>query len=452
MVDLIGGPKMLQKVIKLKKSKYAFFIPVQDYYIIYSSLNGFIGICKDIEKVEEIKKIINTEILEYHKLDDFIQLLFDKGILIEKDYMEDALVNYLYESQISQDKSLQLMLFVTLDCNFRCVYCAQKHEKKVMDIDIYNRIIDFIKTSLENRAYNQVKISFFGGEPLLEYKNIVYFLEKLNKISKEYHIDIVSSMTTNGYLLSPERFEKLVSLKCNGYQITIDGTAETHDKTRVLVNGLPTWKIIMGNLEYANSTDLDFAITIRTNYNSDVLSDLKSFYQFIGEKFDKRFSVYYETIKKQGGENDDRLDVLDDISGILGGVKIERMLKESCIRSSNSLNRTIPTQMICYATKPNFFSIYYDGTIKKCSHYLSIPENNVGFLNEKGEMEIDKKKHALWISNYSTQSKTCRDCKILPLCFGKRCVATMVQYGKMNCFSEVETIKVENTIESSIKK
>lgn len=438
--------------IKLKKSQYAFFIPMEDDYIIYSSLNGFIAVCRDKICIQKINRIINSEVVEYGEFDEFIQILFDKGILIEAEYNEEVLVNYLYETEVSQDKTLQLMLFVTLDCNFRCIYCAQKHEKNVMDVSIYDRISNFIRMSLENKQYNAVRISFFGGEPLLEYKNIVYFLEKLDGISKEFNVDITSSMTTNGYLLSPKRFEKLVSLKCNGYQITIDGTAESHDKTRVLINGFPTWNVIMDNLKYANSTDLDFSITIRTNYNSEVLGDLKSFYKFIGETFDRRFSVYYETIKKQGGENDDQLDVLDDISGILGGVRIERILKENCIRSSNSLNRTIPTQMICYATKPNFFAIYYDGTIKKCSHYLSIPENTIGFINEKGEMKIDKKKHALWISNYSAQIKTCKECKILPLCFGKRCVASMVQYGKMNCFSEIETIKVENTIESSINK
>ena len=437
---------------KLYKSKYAFFIPVENEYIIYSSLNGFLALCTDKKYIDQIRNFTNSTTIEYDEKNEFVNVLLDKGILVESNYNENTLVNYLYETEISQNRTLQLMLFVTLDCNFRCVYCAQKHEKKVMNIEIYDRLIKFIQYSIESKDYNDVKLSFFGGEPLLEYNNIIYFLEKLMEWAERNKINITSSMTTNGYLLSPKRFDKLISLKCNGYQITIDGTEHSHDQTRVLSNGNPTWSKIIDNLKYANTTDHDFSITIRTNYNSDVLTDLEKFYEFIGENFDQRFSVYYETIKKQGGENDNNLEVLDDISGVIGGLRIAKMLKVNSIKSSNSLNRTYPTHMVCYATKPNFFSIDYDGTIKKCSHHLSIPQNNIGFINENGEMKIDKKKHALWISNYSTHLKSCKDCKILPLCFGKRCVASMVQYGNSNCLSEIETIKVEQTIASYIKE
>ena len=455
-----GGNKMNDKDIQnlqsvgpkkyLQKSKYAFFIPVEKNYLIYSSLNGFLANCTDDSYIKILENIIQTERIEFDENNSFLGVLLSKGILIEEGYNEKVLTDSLYEKEISQNRTLQLMLFVTLNCNFRCVYCAQKHENKIMKTEIYDRIFIFIKNSIASHQFDNVKLSFFGGEPLLRYDDIVHFLSKVMSWARENNVDVTSSMTTNGYLLTPDKFEQLIALNCNGYQITIDGTANSHNHTRILANGDQTWEQIIENLLYANSTKHKFSITVRTNYNSDVLSDLEEFYKFIGKTFDKRFSVYYETIKRQGGENDSNLDVLDDISGTIGGIKISNMLKENNIPSSNSLHRTSPANLVCYATKPNFFSIDYDGTIKKCSHHLSLPENNIGYLNENGDMIIDQKKHALWISNYSNQMKYCNDCKILPLCYGKRCVATMVRFSKSNCLPEVETLKIEQTLAAYI--
>jgi uncharacterized protein len=42
-------------------------------------------------------------------------------------------------------------------------------------------------------------------------------------------------MTTNGYLLNRDLFNKLLNLYIKQYQITIDGTEDIHDKNRVTI-------------------------------------------------------------------------------------------------------------------------------------------------------------------------------------------------------------------------
>lgn len=39
-------------------------------------------------------------------------------------------------------------------------------------------------------------------------------------------------MTTNGYLLDKDKFEQLMEYEVRSFQITLDGTAETHDRYR----------------------------------------------------------------------------------------------------------------------------------------------------------------------------------------------------------------------------
>ena len=75
-------------------------------------------------------------------------------------------------------------------------------------------------------------ISWFVGEPLLSLDKIIYAQERINSFVKKYNMVIDSSMTTNGYLLSIQVFKKLIELKINKYNITIDGN--NHNDLRVL--------------------------------------------------------------------------------------------------------------------------------------------------------------------------------------------------------------------------
>ena len=114
-------------------------------------------------------------------------------------------------------------------------------------------------------------ISFFGGEPTLEHDAIVKFSKKLLTTLPE-KVPYSASMTTNGYLLTPDRFRELVDCKITSYQITVDGTEDNHNKTRVVANGRGSWSRIIENLKAARDSELDFAVSIRTNFTPESVS------------------------------------------------------------------------------------------------------------------------------------------------------------------------------------
>lgn len=294
----------------------------------------------------------------------------------------------------------------------------------------------------------KLKFLFFGGEPLLEYENIVRFLKKLTPVLKENNIPYIFSMTTNGYSLTPKRFETLAGLRCLGYQITVDGMDFSHNKTRYLINKKPSWAKIMKNLQYMNSTKHPFNVTLRTNYNKDVFESLNLFYQYVKEHFDDRFHIYYETIKKQGGEKDDEFDVVSLVSSIVTDSEITKILKDYGLYCSNLLERTLPCSIMCYASKPNFFSIDYDGSIKKCSHTLNEENNKIGQVLENGTVFINDKLHARWTSDDYSTSSECIDCKLLPLCFGRKCIVSKMNTSRISCSPDVEVMKLEEIISS----
>jgi Fe-S oxidoreductase len=74
----------------------------------------------------------------------------------------------------------------------------------------------------------------------------------------EYHADII----TNGYLLTQEVVDLLDRCKVTSAQITIDGMGATHDATRRLAGGGPTFERITTNLRDAK---IPFKVNIRHN-------------------------------------------------------------------------------------------------------------------------------------------------------------------------------------------
>src|SRR5262245_26459110 len=63
------------------------------------------------------------------------------------------------------DTELHLILLPTEACNFRCVYCYESFAYGRME----PWVVQGVKNLLSNRVANldQLKISWFGGEPLL---------------------------------------------------------------------------------------------------------------------------------------------------------------------------------------------------------------------------------------------------------------------------------------------
>ena len=141
-----------------------------------------------------------------------------------------------------------------------------------MSKEIAESIIRFIEKDVtENREkYDKIQLFWFGGEPLLNLKIIEFLSNKILQIAEENDLEYSSDITTNGYLLNSRVFQRLVSLKINSFQITIDGTQEYHDKQRVLKNGQGTYTRIIKNLiDIKKDIPEDTFVILRTNVGKD---------------------------------------------------------------------------------------------------------------------------------------------------------------------------------------
>lgn len=369
---------------KLKQSHYNFILnPDGQGYILYNSLSGAIIAVTEPDELIKVQNILSNELNTYNETDETLKILFDNGILVEEDKNELEYLQFLYEREVVRNQELSLTLITTRQCNLRCVYCYEKHENLVMSEKIYHSLELYIKESLKNRKYSGVSITLFGGEPFLEYDKVIAFLEKVQNICTKYHASYGVGATSNGALIYPERFEKLYQLGVNYYQITIDGLEETHNMYRKSLDKKGSFQKIIENLKYMNSTDYDFEVTIRTNFNEEVFKRAKEFYQFIAGNFDQRFHVYYEGIKKLGGENDNNLNILNSNEVSETSIDIADYIRKLGIKNDVIDEMTLPFRRVCYATKHNDYIIDYDGSILKCTLSLDDELNKIGTLDRK---------------------------------------------------------------------
>jgi len=160
-----------------------------------------------------------------------------------------------------------LILNPTMDCNFKCWYCYETKIAGMMSDEIQNRIIKHVKTLFDKNIISGLSLSWFGGEPLMCFNQLVYPISnKMIEICKEHNLPFNNAITTNGYLIEKSMIEKLKEIKLNSYQITLDGTKDRHDKSRILKNGNPTYDKIIQNINLLCHEIEDVAILLRINY------------------------------------------------------------------------------------------------------------------------------------------------------------------------------------------
>lgn len=299
------------------------------------------------------------------------------------------------------NRHLELIIFPTEQCNFRCTYCYEDFSVGKMKSNTVEAIKKLILQRIDN--LDSLKVSWFGGEPLAA-KNIVFDIGEFIKELQGTHpiLKYASGMTTNAYQLNEEVLAKLISLGITNYQISLDGTEENHNKTRVRMDGSGTFEKIWNNLLSARNSNHDFTIMLRLHITPDNLDNIYKLVDLIKENFghDKRFSIFFKAIENLGGPNSGSFEVLHGQNK----TEILRALYEQHgdVIKINKIDDKGP--YVCYAAATNSFVIRADGRLGKCTVALSDERNSLGRLLDDGTIEIATEKLALWTRGIKSQN------------------------------------------------
>lgn len=241
--------------IRTKKNEY-----------LYDNSSGYIlplnqQLEQDIERVrmkENNEKIKTPVFNKYRKLNIFEEY-YKNGLRAEIKLDETHL-----RHEITNSLFMNMQLVLTGKCNFRCEYCmySDKYPEHVdfencsMTYDVAQKGIDLFAELVEKKMMagevNCPSITFYGGEPLLEFSAV----ERIVEYSKRKIPEIRFGITTNASLLDDKKIKFMIE---NDFSIAIslDGYKLNHDRNRKFADGAGTYNIVWEKIQRIRQLDKD---------------------------------------------------------------------------------------------------------------------------------------------------------------------------------------------------
>ncbi|HBB28545.1 MAG TPA: radical SAM/SPASM domain-containing protein [Clostridiales bacterium] len=399
----------------MKPSLYNFIYDYPDdktKHILYNSLSGALAL------VEEEKHDIFYRFSQYgESINDsnFLNDLEKGGYIVEDSCNELDMFSYKSLKMKYSNDAFALTIAPTSDCNFRCIYCYEKNSNKYppMNEEIQDKIIKLCESKIPN--IKLLRVSWYGGEPLLAMSAIENISNKLIEMCKKNNVDYSASIVTNGYLLTSEVYKRLISLKVNSIQITVDGSEDEHNKRRPLVGGKATFKTILDNLCSIRDCKVDEKINIALSINVDK-TNVDGINNTVAIFKENNLSEFlYTYISKVRDSNNSFNKNLCFCTEEFSDLEY-KFINENF--NKNVLINLYPKILynVCGADRDNSLVIDPNGDLYKCWEDIGVEEYKIGNIMN------DKMMNQSVFYNYmlydATTDSECSSCKYLPLCNG----------------------------------
>lgn len=164
---------------------------------------------------------------------------------------------------------MDFAVWVTNECNMKCKYCyveAKRGAKYFSGEDVL-QLIHFMKET--GKKDEKIKISFFGGEPLLNFnliRMIIDFIDEKKPFAAEYYL------TTNGLLVT-EQMARYFAEKKVFVSLSWDGCETANDTNRVDRGGFGTFQRVRKAYCLLKKCGLD-NVRVRATFNSETITYL----------------------------------------------------------------------------------------------------------------------------------------------------------------------------------
>lgn len=352
---------------------------------------------------------------------------------------------------------------VTNNCNLRCEYCgysgkydhSRTHSDNSMDFDIYRKAIDLffkiIGSPLRTKRRNLL-FAFYGGEPLLEFNNILKACDYISDVNQKLPIkkQIAFILTTNAVLLTKKRAKSLLERDFQ-IDISLDGPKDQHDQFRIKVDKTGSFDHLQRNLQEILDIDekyiekLRFFITIHPYHDIKrieefFISNDKIFnYNNIRISWVKTQNLNKHVFKKwQEGRSRQIKQITDELDK-------ESWFYRKLIKTPMESIDKLPTQNLavrneftgnCFPITDKIF-VSNDGTIHMCERVPSgFP---IGHVDTGIDYEAIQRLKNQW--NKEIVKRKCWDCEVWWLC--SFCFASQAKYdsfeiSKKNCRDHIK--------------
>ncbi|MBE6082815.1 MAG: radical SAM protein [Tissierellaceae bacterium] len=389
-------------MLQYKKSFYNIEILYKNSVYVY---NPFKGIVKLNQYLFESLNNLNSA------KDGHIQVLLKNGLIVDKNLDEFKKVNFInYIAKLNMNQ-LSLSISPTFACNFICSYCFVKKSNVIMDKQVQNDILFFVENRLK-AGTKSLKVTWFGGEPLLAFDILEYLSQNFINLCNKYNCRYDAFLITNGTLLNSEYAKILKKLNIKGIQITLDGPERIHNQKRPFENG-NSFYVILSNLKKIE----DIKFNVRINLCKDNYKYIDELLEIISQDSIRKkindiclspvFKTEYmkEEERKKCFEIEEYAEVELEILKKILSKKLPKKIDIKRVNVGNS--------------KEVLWDMNIDplGNVYKDEFYMGNKNDIAGNIREINLKTIVNNPHFIKhiMSNKETEHK-CKECKILPVC------------------------------------
>jgi len=402
-------------------SKYSHIFESGKYgtFIYNSVTNSFVKIGQELKaRMERVREWNDVTLACFPE--DFCQVLLSHKIIVEEGEDEAYYIKKKYAKYCTafNPHSLGLTIATTTGCNFACPYCYEKGAvSQVMGEEVEKAIVDYVK----NSPAKVLDVTWYGGEPLMNFSSIERLTEAFEKIS---HLTKVQySMISNGYFLDKEKAEFFKSHSLTSVQITVDGLAGTHNHSRRAKNGEPTFDRIIENMDVCSRMLPGTRFNIRVNVGKFNGEEYALLHQTLSEKWKERknISIYFAFVEDYG-----QCDV--NCYNSVEKIEFVRELRDKYhIYSHGCYPRS--RMSVCIANSAYNYVIAPNGDLYKCWSDIGKEDRVVGSLLQKRTTNYSLlADYAIAYDKY--EDPRCKECFLFPVCEGG---CPQHRYGNVHC-------------------
>ena len=365
-------------------SKFNVFI--DDYGIVFNTLTGY-AMALSREEFEEMKRSNVPE-----NLKDIIE----EGFSSRGDEVE-SLMAYALNKNV-----LEPTLLLTYNCNFDCIYCFQRGFRSNSSVseEVVRGFINYVR---KNERGRKVRVTYFGGEPLLE-------LRKIEEISQQLQdLRYTFSVVTNGSLLTPSVVERLLGLGLTHVQVTLDGPEEVHDRRRYFTGGRGSFNVILGNLQKVQDK---VNVVLRINIDSKNLNEVEQLLRELSSRGITNVRLDPHLVHS----NLYRHEYWENLIPSSKEAEVLFNFWEKAEKHGFQVPQDVFRLGICVAHVDEDIVVDPMGNIYPCWAFTGNPRYVKARLLANGEVEVLKPE--LGARSVLKVMKSCTDCPFLPMCMG----------------------------------
>lgn len=356
--------------------------------------------------------------------------LTEAGFIIEQSFNELEAILDQRTQEVNDQTTYHLIINPTLDCNLNCWYCyEQRITGSKINSEVLDNIIKHLRHHYKHQPYQNLKLSFFGGEPFLRFNAIKHIITHADILCQEYGINLFLDFTTNGVLCNRKVIEFLKPFHCT-FQITLDGNKEQHNLIKYTANRkLDTFSTTTQHIRDIHEFIPRAYTAVRINYDKDTLLGFDSILNELLALDRRRCKIILKKVWQVNSS---------EISHSLLSETINKLLSQQFIVDYYSQGG------VCFADRKNQALINYDGNVFKCTTISHFTENtSLGKLSTNGEIVWENEK-VNYIEQNLTPSK-CKACILFPAC-GAPCNKKLSNSPHFTCFLQDSTLSLEEYV------